>query len=126
MSEPRTQAGRNLLSNHWLTNPYGEAREGMRHAILAIEAEAAEQHEETLRARGWQDEAEAATAAAMNFGDGMAEERAKLTPERLARALRKWGGPGHSYWRVRAFPFEATEADAAAALASTEEPRHAG
>ena len=40
MSEPRTQAGRNLLSNHWLTNPYGEAREGMRHAILAIETEA--------------------------------------------------------------------------------------
>ncbi len=40
MSEPRTQAGRNLLSNHWLTNPYGEAREGMRHAILAVETEA--------------------------------------------------------------------------------------
>lgn len=41
-----------------------------------------EQHEQALRERGWRDEDEAATDAAMNFGDG----RAAALSEREARA----------------------------------------
>jgi len=47
-------------------------------AIAAIEAEAAAAHEATLRERGWMDEYEVETAAAMNFGDGQAAERARI------------------------------------------------
>ena len=84
MTEPRTQAGRDLLARIQNLNgrsfPLARAED-----ILAIEAEAAEQHEAALRARGWQDEHEAATAAAMNFGDGQAE--ALPSVKRLARVL---------------------------------------
>jgi len=39
-----------------------------------------------------------------------------VTEEGLARALRQWGGPGHTYWRVPAFPSERTQETAAAIL----------
>ena len=49
---------------------------------------------------------------------------APLDVDRLARALRTWGGPGHSYWRVPAWPMERTEEAAAAiAAAYAEEPK---
>ena len=41
-------------------------------------AEAVAAHEATLRERGWMDEYEVETAAAMNFGDGQAAERARI------------------------------------------------
>ena len=84
---PRTQAGRDLLAE-LSENPLPGARYArsvVARQLAAVEAEAAEQHEAALRARGWQDEYEAATAAAMNFGDGYAE--ALPSVERLARAL---------------------------------------
>ena len=62
MSEPRTQAGRDLLANQWLTNPYGEAHEAMLAAIIVIEAEA--------RAQGALHE--------MLAGEGSVEELARL------------------------------------------------
>src|SRR3990172_3143381 len=46
--------------------------------FAAIEAEAVAAHEVVLRERGWMDEYEVETAAAMNFGDGQAAERARI------------------------------------------------
>ena len=45
-----------------------------------------ERHEAALKARGWLDEAEAATAIAMNYGEGMADGAAKER-ERLRVAV---------------------------------------
>jgi len=49
-----------------------------RSEAAAIEAEAVAAHEVVLRERGWMDEYEVETAAAMNFGDGQAAERARI------------------------------------------------
>lgn len=75
-----TEAGRRLLSETWDNfdaKPWGS----MADHVAAIEDEAREQHEATLRERGWRDEYEVATDAAMNFGDGQAEARAALLAE---------------------------------------------
>ena len=48
--KPRTAAGRALLVNKWLVNPWGEANDAMLNAILAIEQEAAALDVERLRA----------------------------------------------------------------------------
>ena len=60
-----------------------------RSEAAAIEAEAVAAHEVVLRERGWMDEYEVETAAAMNFGDGQAAERARIVAgvERLREAL---------------------------------------
>jgi hypothetical protein len=72
MTEPRTEAGRELLA--WGA-PLSYTNAWFLAAILAIEAEM----EDVLKAAGWQDKYESETAAAMNFGDGQATTRAELT-----------------------------------------------
>jgi len=55
--------------------------------ILLIEAEAVVAHEAILRERGWMDEYEVETAAAMNYGDGQAAERAYWTAATVLRII---------------------------------------
>jgi len=57
-------------------------------------AEAVAAHEATLRERGWMDEYEVETAAAMNYGDGQAAEKARIVARvetmPTARIISQW------------------------------------
>ena len=92
-----TEAGKRWLHERWGLGggvTTGE-RQRLIDAIAAIEAEAVAAHEATLRERGWMDEYEVETAAAMNFGDGQAAERARYQPI-LDNAIARHGDP-HAY-----------------------------
>lgn len=84
-----------VTNNKAWRNGVQYAAECVEMSLPKIEAEAREQHEATLRERGWRDEYEAATDAAMNFGDGLAEGRAALLAELAPYLDHRVGCPGH-------------------------------